>query len=77
MIIRNATEQDIPRMKEIFAIARAFMAATGNPHQWAEPIQASNCCEKTFLVATVMCVSKAKRLWRHSFFAEVQTLHTM
>lgn len=36
MIIRNATEQDIPRMKEIFAIARAFMAATGNPHQWAE-----------------------------------------
>ena len=23
-------------MKEIFSIARRFMAATGNPHQWAE-----------------------------------------
>lgn len=26
---------DIPRMQEVFAIARRFMAATGNPHQWA------------------------------------------
>ena len=36
MIIRKSTEQDIPRMLEIFAIARRFMAETGNPNQWAE-----------------------------------------
>ncbi len=33
--IRKTTLEDIPRLKEIFAIARKFMAATGNPGQWA------------------------------------------
>ena len=32
--IRNATEQDIPRMMEIYACARTFMAEHGNPNQW-------------------------------------------
>ena len=32
--IRNATEQDVPRMMEIYAFARAFMAEHGNPNQW-------------------------------------------
>lgn len=32
--IRKATEQDIPRMMEIYACARAFMAEHGNPNQW-------------------------------------------
>ncbi|MBQ0058056.1 MAG: GNAT family N-acetyltransferase [Bacteroidales bacterium] len=36
MTIRKATHSDIPRMMEIFAIARRFMAETGNPNQWAE-----------------------------------------
>lgn len=36
MHIRKSTFEDIPRMQEIFAIARKFMAETGNPHQWAE-----------------------------------------
>lgn len=35
MTIRKTTEADIPRLQEIFAIARAFMVKTGNPHQWA------------------------------------------
>lgn len=35
MIIRKSTLADIPRMLEIFAIARHFMASTGNPNQWA------------------------------------------
>ena len=35
MTIRKATLTDIPQMMEIFAVARRFMAATGNPHQWA------------------------------------------
>lgn len=35
MTIRKATLTDIPQMREIFAIARKFMAETGNPNQWA------------------------------------------
>lgn len=35
MKIRKATLADIPQMMDVFAIARRFMAATGNPHQWA------------------------------------------
>ena len=36
MTIRKATLEDIPRMQEIFAISRKFMAETGNPSQWAD-----------------------------------------
>lgn len=36
MDIRKTVTADIPRLREIFAVARRFMASTGNPHQWAE-----------------------------------------
>lgn len=32
--IRKSTLTDIPRIREIFAHARQFMADTGNPNQW-------------------------------------------
>lgn len=32
--VRLAREQDMPRIEEIYAYARAFMAAHGNPSQW-------------------------------------------
>ncbi len=32
--IRKSTKDEIPRLLEIFAMARKFMAETGNPHQW-------------------------------------------
>ena len=32
--IRKATAQDLPRIEEIYAFARKFMAETGNPNQW-------------------------------------------
>lgn len=35
-LIRKATPEDIPRMQEIFAGARKFMAGNGNPDQWAD-----------------------------------------
>ena len=35
MTIRPTTHSDIPRLREVFAAARSFMTATGNPHQWA------------------------------------------
>ena len=34
MTIRQSTPQDLDRMMEIYAFARAFMAAHGNPNQW-------------------------------------------
>lgn len=34
MIIRNATAGDLPRIMEIYAYAREYMAANGNPNQW-------------------------------------------
>ena len=32
--IRHTVEEDVPRIMEIYAYARAFMAAHGNPDQW-------------------------------------------
>ena len=32
--VRPAREQDMQRIEEIYAYARAFMAAHGNPNQW-------------------------------------------
>ena len=34
MRIRKSTEQDLGRIMEIYAFARQFMAAHGNPDQW-------------------------------------------
>ena len=34
MRIRKSTEQDVPRMMEIYSYARKFMAEHGNPNQW-------------------------------------------
>lgn len=32
--VRNAAAEDLPRILEIYAYARTFMAKTGNPNQW-------------------------------------------
>ena len=34
MRIRHSRKEDIPRMMEIYAVARQFMADHGNPTQW-------------------------------------------
>lgn len=33
-LIRTAQWEDLPRIQEIYAYARKFMAETGNPNQW-------------------------------------------
>lgn len=35
-IVRNAHWEDLPRIEEIYAYARGFMAQTGNPNQWGK-----------------------------------------
>lgn len=32
--VRAAAKEDLPRILEIYAIARSFMVQTGNPNQW-------------------------------------------
>ncbi len=34
--VRNAAPEDLPRIEEIYAFARDFMAKTGNPNQWGK-----------------------------------------
>ena len=34
--VRNAVSSDLPRIEEIYAYARDFMARTGNPNQWGK-----------------------------------------
>ena len=34
MEIRHSEERDLPQIMEIYAFARSFMAAHGNPNQW-------------------------------------------
>lgn len=34
LVVRRSTEQDLGRIMEIYAYARQFMAAHGNPSQW-------------------------------------------
>ena len=34
--VRNAQWEDLPRIEEIYACARRFMADTGNPNQWGK-----------------------------------------
>ena len=34
MVIRHSEEKDIPRIMEIYAYAREYMASHGNPRQW-------------------------------------------
>ena len=36
MKIRKAAQEDLPRIMEIYAYARKFMAAHGNPNQWGK-----------------------------------------
>lgn len=35
-IVRKAAWEDLPRIEEIYAYARQFMADTGNPNQWGK-----------------------------------------
>ena len=36
LLIRHANPKDLPALEQLYARARAFMAASGNPHQWGD-----------------------------------------
>ena len=43
--IRKAEREDLPRIEEIYAYAREFMARTGNPNQWGKTTPQSSLLE--------------------------------
>ncbi len=43
--IRKAQRADLPRIEEIYAYAREFMARTGNPNQWGKTTPQSSLLE--------------------------------
>ena len=43
--IRKAKREDLPRIEEIYAYAREFMARTGNPNQWGKTTPQSSLLE--------------------------------
>ena len=42
MIIRKTTEQDLPKIYQLYADARDFMRETGNPNQWKDSFPAQD-----------------------------------
>ena len=42
-LVRKAMESDLPRIEEIYAYARDFMARTGNPNQWGKTHPPHDC----------------------------------
>ena len=72
MKIRLSTEADLPRMREIYAYARAFMAAHGNPRQWG----ATGWPPEALLVQDIragksyVCLSEAGRVIGTFFFTQ-------
>lgn len=36
LLIRHANPKDLPALEQLYAQARAFMVASGNPHQWGD-----------------------------------------
>ena len=42
-LVRKAVESDLPRIEEIYAYARGFMAQTGNPNQWGKTHPPHDC----------------------------------
>jgi len=45
MLIRNIEQKDYQRVQEIYAYARGFMKATGNPNQWKDSNPTNNLIE--------------------------------
>ena len=70
MQIRKSTEQDFKRMMEIYAYARGFMSAHGNPRQWGPitipvismPISGGSCILANNLPAAIPASRISARL---------------
>lgn len=66
-MIRKAVKQDLPRLMEIYAIARAYMKASGNPRQWRDDRPARSVLEQDILLEQLYVVEDETEI--HGVFA--------
>ena len=72
--IRKATPRDLPRIREIYEMARQFMRKNGNHSQWGkgdEPealiegdICQGNLRKRTFMQYSPLLLEKIRPIWR-------------
>lgn len=71
MRIRRAEERDLPRILEIYAHARAFMAAHGNPNQWGPTNwPPEEVIRRSLLSGSYVCLNDAGRIVGTFYYAE-------
>ena len=62
-MIRKAELKDLERVLEIYAIARKFMAATGNPNQWPDDSYPSReLLIEDIALGSLYCLEEAKMI---------------
>ena len=67
--IRNAKMQDLPRILEIYAYARQFMAENGNPNQWGKTNPPRQTLEADIAEEKLFVVEDGQRICGVFFFA--------
>lgn len=65
--VRKANEGDLPRIVEIYAYARSFMAASGNPTQWGTERPPLAQLERDIAAGDLYVVANGKEI--HGVFA--------
>ena len=67
--IRNAKQEDLERIQEIYAIAREFMAQNGNPDQWGSNYPPQSCLEQDILRGELFVLENQSRICGVFYFS--------
>lgn len=62
-MIRKARETDLPRVLEIYAAARAFMRANGNPTQWQGGHPKESALQEDIALGRLYVAEEDGRIW--------------
>lgn len=71
-LIEKASEEDIKRILDIYAFARAFMEAHGNPTQWGKAYPDKGMVRSDILQGKLYTVRKADGIHGVFYFAQEQ-----
>ena len=77
MKIRKAERKDLSDILRIYAYARAFMKANGNPDQWGNVYPSTELIQEDMEKGeSAMCARKGNILQGFLYFLRERTLHT-
>ena len=65
--VRAVRQEDLPRILEIYATARAFMRANGNPTQWPDHYPSADLLEEDMAAGHLFAVTDGEHI--HGVFA--------